>query len=72
MMNTYRVLAVRFTPDHAEEVRSYTASTLSEALTMAERADAGLADYAYGILPTDYAQALNEGIAFNEADGLLV
>lgn len=68
----YRVLAVQFEPDHIEEHRDYDASSLSEALTMAERADAGRADYIYGILPEDYDIARAEGIAFNDADGLLI
>lgn len=67
----YEVLAVQFEPEHIEEHRIYTASSLSEALAMAEREDAGRADYVYGINPSDYAVASEDGIAFNEADGLL-
>lgn len=68
----YTVLAVRFEPDHAEERRVYVATSIGEALTMAERADAGRASYVYGVTPADYAEARGEGIAFNEADGLLI
>lgn len=68
----WRVLAVQFEPQHIEETREYWASNLSEALMLAERQDAGKAEYTYGILPEDYEQARAEGIAFNEADGLLM
>lgn len=68
----YMVLAVRFEPAHIEEHRAYTASSLSEALTMAEREDAGRASYTYGLMPEDYPEASGAGIAFNEADGLLL
>ena len=73
---TYTVLATwQDHPDGLrEEHREYHAASLSEALMMAERADAGRpnAPDAYGILPEDYAQARAEGIQFNEADGLLI
>lgn len=69
---TFRVLAVQLVPDHSEEYRDYVADSLSEALTMAERDDAGRGSYTYGVLPEDYPQARAEGIAFNEADGLLL
>lgn len=69
---TYTILAVQFEPDHVETHRTYDATSLSEALMMAERADAGRADFTYGIRPEDYPVAIEEGIAFNEADGLLV
>lgn len=65
-------------PGPWEQLRRYTASTLGEALTMAERADAGQTaangggSYVYGIRARDYAIARAEGIHFNEADGLLV
>lgn len=68
----YEVLAVRFEPEHVEEHRLYEATSLSEALAMAERDDAGRADYTYGILPEDFDLARADGIDFNEADGLLV
>ena len=68
----YRVLAVQFEPAHTEEIREYDASCLGEALCMAEREDAGVADFTYGICAEDFAIARTEGIAFNEADGLLV
>ena len=55
-----------------EEIREYEATALSEALAMAERDDAGRADFVYGILPEDYDIARAEGIDFNEADGLLI
>ena len=71
----YRILTV--TDDGGasgwtEHIRSVEATSVSEALTMIERSDAGkLAVHAYGICPEDYAQARAEGIAFNDADGLL-
>lgn len=69
--STFRVL--RMDPrDGTEQILEFTAATLSEALAMAERADAGHASMIYGVLPADYAIARAEGIAFNEADGLLV
>lgn len=68
----YQVRAVQFDPAHVEEYRVYEATSLSEALSMAERADAGQSAYTYGILPEDYAIATGEGIDFNEADGLLL
>ena len=54
------------------EDADYIATSLSEALMMAERAEAGRRTVTFGIQPIDYALALAEGIAFNEADGLLV
>jgi hypothetical protein len=72
MTHTYRILAVQVEPVHTEEHRDYQAESLSEALTMAERADAGRATYTYGIPPEAYEQARAEGIAFNDADGLLI
>lgn len=73
---TYAVLAVwNNHPDGLrEEFREYEASSLSEALTMAERDNAGRpnAPDCYGIPPEDFDVARAEGIAFNEADGLLV
>lgn len=71
----YLVLAVwNDHPDGLrEECREYVASALGEALTMAERDNAGRPDApdCYGIAPEDYAIARAEGISFNEADGLL-
>jgi hypothetical protein len=67
----FTVRAVQFDP-HLEQERDYEATSLGEALTMAEREDAGRASFTYGILPEDYAVARCEGIAFNEADGLLL
>lgn len=79
MTRTYTILAVSYRPTrlgpiplNPPEHREYHATTLQEALTMAEREDAGIADYLYGILPEDYAQARDEDIEFNEADGLLL
>lgn len=69
---TYRILAVQLEPTHTEEYRDYTASSVAEALTMAERDDAGRQPRTYGILPEDYDTARAEGIDFNEADGLLL
>jgi len=54
------------------EERDYEATSVSEALTMAERAEAGQRTVTFGIQPRDYDEALAEGVAFNEADGLLV
>lgn len=68
----YIVLAVRFEPDHTEEHRAYAATSIDEALLKAEREDAGRAGYTYGIMPEDFAEARGAGIAFNEADGLLL
>lgn len=68
----YQILAVQFDPAHIEERRDYPASSLSEALAIAERADAGRASYTYGVRYEDFAIARAEGIAFNEADGLLI
>ena len=56
----------------AETYRTISASTLGEALTMAERADAGVRTRLYGISPADYTTANVEGIDYNVADGLLV
>ena len=52
--------------------REIKATDLSEALTMAERMDAGQHTYIYGIDPSDYAEAVDQDIHFNTADGLLV
>ena len=71
-LRTYHVLAVQFEPEHIEQHRSYEASSLTEALAMAEREDAGHASFTYGIEPEDYPLARTEGITFNEADGLLI
>ena len=68
----YRVLAVQFGPVHTEEILSIPASSYSEALTIAERQDAGHRDRVYGIPVDSYLTARAEGIAFNEADGLLI
>jgi hypothetical protein len=75
-LTTYTVLAAwQNHPDGLqEEQREYSATSLAEALTMAERDDAGRpnAPDAYGVLPDDYDLARAEGIEFNDADGLLV
>lgn len=57
-----------------EETREYSATSLSEALMMAERNDTGRPDPpdCYGIPTEDYDLARQEGILFNEADGLLI
>lgn len=70
--HTYRVLAVQMATTHTEEIRTYEATSLGEALAMAERADAGLRDCIYGVVAGDFDIARAEGIQFNEADGLLV
>jgi hypothetical protein len=72
----YRVIAF-FPESSCEEYRFYLATSLAEALTMAERDDATRPvlltdDPLYGIAPEDYAVAEAEGIAFNRADGLLL
>lgn len=69
-MITYYVLRVD-PADGSETVRPYAATTLSEALMMAERDDAGSVTYLYGVRFADFAIARAEGIRFNEADGLL-
>ena len=68
---TYRILAVE---QGEEEYREYAATAISEALTMAERDDAGRIGhaYTYGVMPEDYDIAREEGIRFNQADGLLI
>ena len=71
LIRPFRIVAMN-PADGTEEYRDYDASCLSEALGMAERDDAGRADRIYGICPEDYALAREEGIAFNEADGLLI
>jgi hypothetical protein len=58
--------------DGTTEYRDYRTSSIGEALAMAERDDAGRQTLTYGIQPEDYDGARAEGIAFNEADGLLV
>ena len=55
-----------------EEYREYLTDSLAEALTRAERDDAGQRRWIDGVLPEDYDIARAEGIAFNEADGLLI
>jgi hypothetical protein len=72
IVRAYEILAVQFEPYHIEEHRLIEASSLGEALLVAERQDAGRATYVYGICPEDFDQARDEGIEFNEADGLLV
>jgi len=68
---TYTITAMNPTTG-AEELREYEATSLAEALTMVERADAGKVDRIYGIQAADYITARAEGIVFNEADGLLL
>lgn len=58
--------------DGTTDQRTYAADTIGEALLMAERADAGRLNRIYGVRPEDYDRARHEGIAFNEADGLLL
>jgi len=76
MTQTYTVLATWQNHPNGlqEEQREYEASSLGEALAMAEADDAGQpnAPDAYGVLPDDFEIARAEGIEFNEADGLLV
>lgn len=70
-MRIYRVLAAQ--PErNVEEVRTYRASCYAEAFGMAERADAGVADFTYGVPADAFELARREGLEFNEADGLLV
>jgi hypothetical protein len=54
------------------EHREYQASSVGEALLMAERDNAGARSLTYGIQPEDYPEARDEGIEFNEPDGLLL
>ena len=56
----------------AEETRTITASSIGEALTIAERQDAARATRNYGITSADFDAARDEGIEFNETDGRLV
>jgi hypothetical protein len=58
--------------DGSEAIYEYEASSIGEALTMAERDNAGVTDVILGIRPEDYEAARVEGIEFNEADGLLL
>jgi hypothetical protein len=70
-MTTYQVLIAR--PDqNREDIQAFDATSYAEALTMAERSLAGVADALFGIPVDAYDLARAEGIAFNEADGLLV
>jgi hypothetical protein len=69
-VRAYRITAMN-PEDGATEYRTYEATSLAEALTMAERDDAGKVTRIYGIQPEDYGQADVEGIRYNEADGLL-
>jgi hypothetical protein len=71
-MKTFRVLVVQFEPEHTETIREYRASSYAEAFGMAERADAGIAEHAYGVPVDCFELARRDGIEFNEADGLLV
>lgn len=68
---TFTIRVVSFDPTYTETRRTYSATTLSEALTMAERDHVGT-DVILGIVPEDYETAKAEGIAFNEANGLLI
>ena len=70
-IRAYRIISMD-TTDGAEYHHTIHATSVSEALQMAERADAGKADRVYGITSADYPQAQGEGITFNEADGLLI
>jgi hypothetical protein len=70
-MKIYRVLAAQH-DRNVEEIREYRASCYAEAFGMAERADAGVADFSYGVPADAFDLARREGLAFNEADGLLV
>ena len=70
---TYEWQIIAMDPKNgSEEIREYEADSLGEALAMAERDDAGSATRIYGIMPEDYDIARAEGIAYNEADGLLL
>lgn len=53
------------------EYEEIDATSIDEALMIAERAEAGRRTVACGIQPEDYAEATEAGIAFHEADGLL-
>ncbi len=55
-----------------EAVLAYDATSLGEALSIVERGYAGRADVLIGILPEDYPEAVEEGIEFNEADGVIL
>lgn len=83
----YGIWDVATCNDRAEPVKHYivhrvrechstyeriAASSIGEALTMAERADGGRGEYCYGIMAADYAEARAAGISFFDGDGLLV
>jgi ABC-type tungstate transport system permease subunit len=57
---------------NTEQTVFYAATSLSEALAMAEQADAGTRDTAIAIPAELFAVAMAEGIAFNPADGRLI
>ncbi len=67
----YKVL-INFPDENRELLRTYAATSYAEALAMAERTYAGKADVLLGIPYDGFKVARAEGIAFNEADGLLV
>jgi hypothetical protein len=58
--------------ENTEAIHTYDATDYAEALTMAERAFAGIEDVLIAIPADAYDLARAEGIAFNEADGMLV
>jgi hypothetical protein len=66
----YTILAVRDNDGTiSERKHAIEATSLSQALTIAERR--GYGDY-YGVMPENYPDAVADGIEFNEADGLLL
>lgn len=71
MTKTFKIACLN-SQDGSETVVEVEATSVGEALTMAERAHAGVADRIFGIAPDDYEAARAEGIEFNEADGLLI
>lgn len=70
----FDVLVITTEPQWTETVETFHATSYAEALTMAERKYAGVADMLFGIVATakNYTRAKAEGIQFNEADGLLI
>jgi hypothetical protein len=58
--------------ENREETEGYRATSLSEALAMAERKYAGKADTVICIPVSEYQQAKRERIEFNKADGGLL
>lgn len=70
-MKIYRVVVAE-PAENRERTFQFEAVSYAEALTMAERKFAGIAETLIGIPRGSYDLARAEGIDFNEADGLLI